>query len=168
LTGTFSDNPEDDTGDASNISVNWSGLQNLFLNDCSCHVLFLLDCCYGGASATAAGSRSTVEAIVAAGFEQVAPLRGPDSFTTFLSKVLKRNRQKERYVIASVLTRQISALLKSPQADKTFNLRVAPHFIRYHDGGDSILIAPVKWQAPNLQVQPSAQVVYEAPSHSLS
>ncbi|KAK4155841.1 hypothetical protein C8A00DRAFT_31284 [Chaetomidium leptoderma] len=118
------DNPED-TDDADNPYVNWSALQILFFND---------------------------SAIVAAGFEQVAPLRGPDSFTTFLTKVLKDYRRKETPMVASVLARQIAALLNSPQLDTSSNERVTPQYIQFHDGEDSILIAPAQPQGFIVQV----------------
>ncbi|RYO95986.1 hypothetical protein DL765_011724 [Monosporascus sp. GIB2] len=135
------DNPED-TEESENPKVNWSTLQSLFLDDCICDVLFLLDCCYAGASAKQTSSKSNVEAIAAAGFEQVAPLRGSDSFTTFLTEVLKEVRKEDTSIVASVLARRVSALLNSPQASGK-GTRVTPQHFPLHNGKTFIEIAPV-------------------------
>jgi hypothetical protein len=67
-----------------NPSINWSSLQQLFLNDCKSRILFLLDCCKAAASVQDSAGSSVVELIAAAGFESVTPLRGQHSFATNL------------------------------------------------------------------------------------
>lgn len=136
-----SDNPED-SEEFENPKVNWSTLQSLFLDECACHVLFLLDCCYAGSSAKQTSSTSNVEAIAAAGFEQMAPLRGSDSFTTFLTQVLKEGREKNTSMVASVLARRVSALLNSPQASGK-GTRVTPQHFPLHNGKTFIEITPI-------------------------
>ena len=140
----FRDNPED-SDESTNPGVNWSTLQSLFLDDCLSHVLFLLDCCYAGSSAKITNSTSTVEAIAAAGFEQVAPLRGSDSFTTFLTRVLKEIRNDEKTIVASVLARQISALLNSTEVARK-DSRVTPRHFPLHNGKGFIEIGPLPEQ----------------------
>jgi hypothetical protein len=148
-----SDNPEDsDDSEPTNPAVNWSTLQTLFLDDCLGHVLFLLDCCYAGSSAKIANSASIVEVIAAAGFEQVAPLRGPDSFSTFLTKVLKEIRSQEATIVASVLARRISALLNSTDV-AVRGTRVTPRHFPLHNGRGFIEIGPLLQQ--QLDQEPS-------------
>jgi hypothetical protein len=137
-------NPErdqEDSGEQFRPSVNWSTLQSLFLDDCSSHVLFLLDCCYAGSVAKITNSSSTVEVIAAAGFEQVTPLRGIDSFTTFLAKVRKEVRSEEKSIVASVLARQVSALLNSTDVAEK-GVRVTPRHFPLHNGRFFIEITP--------------------------
>ena len=140
----FRDNPED-SDESTNPGVNWSTLQSLFLDDCLSHVLFLLDCCYAGSSARITDSTSKVEAIAAAGFEQVAPLRGSDSFTTFLTRVLKEIRNDEKTIVASVLARRISALLNSTDVARK-DSRVTPRHFPLHNGKWFIEIGPLPEQ----------------------
>jgi len=141
------DNPEDaedieDAENSGNPYVNWSALQNLFTNDCTSDVLFLLDCCYAGSSTKITSSKSIVEVIAAAGFEQLAPLRGSDSFTTFLTKVLKEARSIGKPIVASVLARRISALLNSTDVSSR-GTRVTPQHFPLHNGKSFIEIAPL-------------------------
>jgi hypothetical protein len=144
LTVPSRDNPELDEQtirDDLRPAVNWSTLQSLFLDDCSGHVLFLLDCCYAGSVAKITNSSSIVEVIAAAGFEQVTPLRGSDSFTTFLIKVLKEVRSNETTIVASVLARQVSALLNNTDVTEK-GVRVTPRHFPLHNGRLFIEIAP--------------------------
>jgi hypothetical protein len=109
------------------------------------HVLFLLDCCYAGSSVKMANSTSIVEVIAAAGFDQVASLRGPDSFSTFLTKVLKEVRSQEATIVASVLARRIAALLNSTDV-AVKGTRVTPRHFPFHNGRGFIEIGPLSGQ----------------------
>lgn len=106
----ISHNPRDKPYDQ-NPKVNWSRLQGLFLDECLSDVLFILDCCYSAAAAEYTNATSTVEALVATGFEGVTPLEGSDSFTSFLVMVLEELRLKGHAVFADVLCRMVSAKL---------------------------------------------------------
>lgn len=80
------------------------------MNDCSSHVLFLLDCSFGTACVRYTDSTSTVEAIVASA--TVAPLRGKDSFTMFLRDTLKECRElNEGPIYAARLCTKIQSML---------------------------------------------------------
>lgn len=122
--------------------VNWSALQSLFLDDCDSHVLFLLDCCFAASSVLSTNGASTVEAIVAAGFESVAPLRGKDSFTTFLAAALKESRNDKLRVFASRLCARICAKLNQTErmSERGGGRRVTPHHIPFSNTPERIVI----------------------------
>ncbi|KAK8031273.1 hypothetical protein PG990_001007 [Apiospora arundinis] len=128
-----------------NPKVNWTSIQGIFQDDCEAHVLFILDCCYSAAVARYVHASSTVEAIVAAGFERVAPLRGAHSFTMSLCRVLKEMRESEAAAYADVVCRMVSARLnRTDPATPERSLRATPHHIPFSNKVDKILISVVE------------------------
>ncbi|KAI5859745.1 heterokaryon incompatibility protein-domain-containing protein [Durotheca rogersii] len=134
-------------------SVNWSALQSLFLNDCDSHVLFLLDCCFAASSVLSTDAKSTVEAIVAAGFESMAPLQGKDSFTTFLTAALRESRTEGLPVFAGRLCSRVSASLNQTKriSERNGGRRVTPFHISFSNLPDRIVIGvlPDSGDSPN-------------------
>ncbi|KAK8034169.1 heterokaryon incompatibility protein-domain-containing protein [Apiospora rasikravindrae] len=126
---------------STNPKVNWTSIQGLFQDECQSHVLFVLDCCYSAAVARYAHASSTVEAMVAAGFERVAPLRGAHSFTMFLIKVLKDMREGNEAAYADVVCRMVSAQLnRTDPAAAERSIRATPHHIPFSNRADKIVI----------------------------
>ena len=116
-----------------NPSINWSSLQQLFLNDCKSHVLFLLDCCRAAASVQDSAGSSVVELIAAAGFESVTPRRGQHTFTSNL--ILTLDDCRGLPVRTPDLMRKLTARLKHHWPIEAGNeKRVTPgHFIISND-----------------------------------
>lgn len=85
-------------------------MQNLFLHECSSPFLFLLDCCYAGAFAHREQSTSTVVALAATGFHDVTPVRGSDGFTSFLTRALKEERDKNKAINVAYLKTLVSPI----------------------------------------------------------
>ncbi|KAM7214728.1 hypothetical protein V8F06_009893, partial [Rhypophila decipiens] len=59
--------------------LRWNGCEDILLQAVA-DKLFIFDCCYA-ANAVATGGRGVSEVICASGFESIAPLPGPHSFT---------------------------------------------------------------------------------------
>ncbi|KAH8647775.1 hypothetical protein BX600DRAFT_443120 [Xylariales sp. PMI_506] len=66
--------------------LNWSGCEDI-LHESESDAIFLLDCCHAGASVSRP-RKGFSETIAASGFEYIAPLPGPHSFTNALIRVL--------------------------------------------------------------------------------
>jgi hypothetical protein len=126
-----------------NPRVNWSALQSLFINECRSHVLFLLDCCFAASSVQYTDATNTVEAIVASGFEGVAPLRGEHSFTTFLALELGDCRAKRQAIYANRLTSLVAARLNQTEWVEAGrrSRRSTPHHLVFSNSGESILVS---------------------------
>lgn len=108
-------------------------MQSLFIDDCDAHVLFLLDCCFASASIKYLDGTSTLEALCASGFENVAPLSGKDSFTTFLVDILKDCRVKGAPIYAEKLRSKITAKMNRTywQTEERQTRRVTPHHFNF-------------------------------------
>ncbi|KAH7010882.1 uncharacterized protein B0I36DRAFT_56897 [Microdochium trichocladiopsis] len=153
--------------------INWSALQSLFLDDCHSHVLFLLDCCFAASSVLSTDGASTVEAIVASGFESVAPLREKDSFTTFLTAALKESRNEEQPVFVGRLCSRISAKLNRTEriSEREGGRRVTPFHIDFANTPERIVIGtlpdgaetPASTEEKHQLATPLRTVLEEAP-----
>lgn len=145
---------------ANNPKVNWSALQGLFLDECDSCVLFLLDCCFAASAVQYTDGNSVVEAVVAAGFNRVAPLQGTDSFTRFLTDVLKdrRNSKKPGVYVARLCSLVTAKLDKTDlNRDKGTSRRVTPHHIVFSNQASVIYLCPldksVTLESPPLQLE---------------
>ena len=141
-----SDDPGTVVKPENNPKVNWSSLQSLFLDESKSHVLFLLDCCFAASAVQFTHGRSVVEAIVAVGFDKVAPLQGKDSFTKFLTDVLKHNRVNQTGTYASRLCALVAAGLNQTRArigGKGSERRVTPHHLVYSNRPSTIFLYPL-------------------------
>ncbi|OIW26652.1 hypothetical protein CONLIGDRAFT_482534 [Coniochaeta ligniaria NRRL 30616] len=135
--------------------VNWSALQTLFLHECASPVLFLLDCCYAGASVHREQSSSTVVALAATGFHDVAPVRGKDSFTTFLTRALKAERDHGRSVHVAYLKTLISAMLNNPDMldVRGPRRRVTPDYFPFSNGFITLRVLPTRVYRPAIKAK---------------
>lgn len=108
----------------------------LFVHECDSPVVFLLDCCHAGASVHREQSSSTVVTLAATGFHDVAPVRGKDSFTTFLTEALKRVRGNQEDVTVAYLKTLISADLNNTDKlnSRGISRRVTPDYIAFSSG----------------------------------
>lgn len=141
-----------------NPKVNWSSLQGLFLDECQSDVLFVLDCCYSAAAAEYTHATSTVEAMVATGFEGVAPLRGDHSFTMFLVSVLKSRREEEKATFADALCRMVAAKLNRTDLKSALETtRSTPRHIPFANKVDKIIIGEIQEFDDSEPAQESAQ-----------
>ena len=139
--------------------VNWSALQTVFLHECESPIFFVLDCCYAGASVHRESSTGTVVALAATGFHDVAPVRGKDSFTTFLTKALKSERDKGRTVHVPYLKTLISAMLNNPDMldVRGTSRRVTPDYFPFSNGTIALKVLPARlydreqFDAPNAE-----------------
>lgn len=128
-----------------NPKVNWSSLQGLFLDECRSDVLFVLDCCYSAAAAEYTHATSTVEAMVATGFEGVAPLRGEHSFTMFLVSVLKSRREEDKATFADALCRMVAAKLnRTDMKGALETTRSTPRHLPFANKKEKIIIGEIQ------------------------
>ena len=109
-----------------NPRVNWSATQQLFFDGCAAHILFLIDCCYAGASTQRSPSQSLVEAIVATGFDRMTPLRDQLSFTTNLAAELRQCRKGDLPIDVNSFARLLQTSMKNRKG------KVTPFPIRFH------------------------------------
>ncbi|KAF2809170.1 uncharacterized protein BDZ99DRAFT_499453 [Mytilinidion resinicola] len=147
--------------------VNWSAQQALFLHKCDSPVIFMLGCCYAGASVHREQSSSTVVALVVTGFHSVAPMRGSDSFTTFLTKALKQMRENQEAVDISYLKTMISDILNSSNAlgERGTDRRVTPDYFPFFNDPKraiTLRVLPVPGDHGSPKVVPIAAVERKA------
>lgn len=133
------------TATSSTVTVDWTALQAVFLTSCKSHVLFLLDCCFAASSAQYKDAESTVEAIVASGFESVAPLQGKDSFTTFLRAALRECRTNNERIYAGRLCSRVCASLNLERRilEHGGGRRVTPFHITFSNSEHRIMMCPL-------------------------
>lgn len=114
------------------------------MRECASPVLFLLDCCYAGASVHRERSSGTVIALTATGFHDIAPARGEFTFTTVLTKILKEKRGTTKKITAVYLKNLASAHLNSPDSlqQRGSDKRVTPDYIAYSDGTITLKVLP--------------------------
>jgi hypothetical protein len=105
-------------------SVNWSAIQTLFEN-CTCDVLFLLDCC-AAAGATPESGQRTIETIAACGVETWAPGPGRHSFTNALIKVLEYWKDVGSFS-AAMLHSEILSVIKYDRPERRAGARTVEH-----------------------------------------
>ncbi|PMD39039.1 hypothetical protein L207DRAFT_50525 [Hyaloscypha variabilis F] len=105
-------------------SVNWSAIQTLFEN-CTCDVLFLLDCC-AAAGATPESGQRTIETIAACGFETWAPGPGRHSFTNALIEVLEYWKDVGSFS-AAMLHSEILSVIKYDRPERRAGARTVEH-----------------------------------------
>ncbi|KAN0110375.1 hypothetical protein V8E51_006762 [Hyaloscypha variabilis] len=105
-------------------SVNWSAIQTLFEN-CTCDVLFLLDCC-AAAGATPESGQRTIETIAACGFETWAPGPGRHSFTDALIEVLEYWKDVGSFS-AAMLHSEILSVIKYDRPERRAGARTVEH-----------------------------------------
>lgn len=113
----------------------------MFINECSAYVLFVLDCCYAAALVQSQDGSSILEAIVASGFGNVAPLHGNDSFTMNLITTLAQCRANMQPVTAARLCGKVTSRLNSTEmlAYGT-SKRTTPHHIVYSSKKEMIIM----------------------------
>jgi hypothetical protein len=100
-----------------------------------------------------------VVALAATGFHDVAPVRGKDSFTTFLTKALKSERDKGRTVHVPYLKTLISAMLNNPDMldVRGTSRRVTPDYFPFSNGTIALKVLPARlydreqFDAPNAE-----------------
>ena len=116
----------------------------LFVHECDSPVVFLLDCCHAGASVHREQSSSTVVTLAATGFHDVAPVRGKDSFTTFLTEALKRVRGNQEDVTVAYLKTLISADLNNTDKlnSRGISRRVTPDYITFSNNTVTLRVLP--------------------------
>jgi hypothetical protein len=118
-------------------------MQQLLLQDSKAHILLLLDCCKASASIQYTSGTSVVEAVTAAGFENVTPLRGIHSFTSNLVSTL--DDLQGRPITASHLCSKITARLKSYWPREIGNeKRVTPHHFSFNDDIETDVVVVAK------------------------
>ena len=120
--------------------VNWSAVQSLFLDEGESHVLLLLDDCYAGSIVQWTEASNHVEAIVATGFDGVAPIRGKDSFTRALTDTLKDCRIEKREMSIARLSSLVAARLNQTEwrVEKGSSLRVTPQHLTFSNNNHTI------------------------------
>jgi hypothetical protein len=128
-----------------NPKVNWTALQALFLDECKSSVLFVLDCCFAGSAAQLTECSSNVEAIFVVGSEGVAPLRGKDSFTRFLTDSLKYYRSQSQGIYAAWLCSVVSATLNKTEhrVETGTSDRVTPWHTAFKNRPATIYLCPL-------------------------
>ena len=151
-----------------NPKVNWSALQSLFLDECQSHVLFLLDCCFAASVVQYTDGSSMVEAIVAAGFNRVAPLQGKDSFTRFLTEVLKECRNDHKAVYTNRLCSLVSSRMNQTDSriERGTSRRVTPHHLFFSNSPSKIKLYPMN-KDTIIKVEVSASTVLIPQSNSV-
>jgi hypothetical protein len=122
--------------------VNWSALQNLFLDEGESHVLLLLDDCFAGSIVQWTEGSKTLEAIVATGFDGVAPLQGKDSFTRSLTDTLRECRSEHKEMSVSRLCALVAARLNQTEwrMEKGSSRRVTPQYLNFSNANPTIRI----------------------------
>lgn len=117
-------NPNFDTDDDQNFSVNWSKLQELLFSGRETNVLLLIDCCHAGAIYQYARSDNVVEALCATGFEGRTPIR-KDSFTQNLILKLKEQRLERKSVLASEFSDSLATSMKHKAEDSVCPIHIS-------------------------------------------
>ncbi|KAK5662250.1 hypothetical protein OQA88_8155 [Cercophora sp. LCS_1] len=97
--------------DPSYRELKWNGCEDILLQ-AAADKLFIFDCCYA-ANAVSTGGRGISEVICASGFESIAPLPGPHSFTTALISVLRRKAEQAHPFSVSTVYSGILDYLKA-------------------------------------------------------
>jgi len=100
-----------DEGDEHYRELCWNGCEDILLH-AAADKLFIFDCCYAASSVSAGAlGGGECEVICASGFESIAPLPGPHSFTTALVYVLQEMAQLHRpFSVSAIYSRVLSRL----------------------------------------------------------
>lgn len=94
--------------------------------------------------------------LAATGFHDVTPVRGKDSFTTFLTKALKQERENGREVNVPYLKTLVSAMLNNPSnLDlRGVSRRVTPDYFSFSNNTINLRVLPVRGDHKGPVVKP--------------
>jgi hypothetical protein len=107
-------------------------------------------------------------ALAATGFHDVAPVRGKDSFTTFLTKALKIERENERDVSAPYLKTLISVMLNNPDMldSRGTSRRVTPDYFPFSNNTITLRVLPVRGDHRGPVVKPGPETPPQSSSQT--
>lgn len=96
-------------------------------------------------------------ALGATGFHDIAPVRGTDSFTTFLTKALNQQRDDERDVDVAYLKTLISAMLNNSDmlTSRGVSRRVTPDYFPFSNRTVTLKVLPTREDLDNPKQGPS-------------